>query len=177
MSIRNLSLVLAAGLLSLSAHAASPSDASIDELLRVTRAQQAFDASNGVAEHTMREMMEQMMDDEKLSPAARRIYVEKVPARFAAVVREEMSWDKLQPETVAIYRDVYTQEEVDAQIAFYRTPVGQSVLDKMPQVMQRSIAISQRHALAMAPRLKAVLSEAMAEAKAAEPKSKPKSSK
>lgn len=35
---------------------------------------------------------------------------------------------------IAAAKTYYTQAEIDAQIAFYDTPIGQSILDKQPQV-------------------------------------------
>lgn len=35
----------------------------------------------------------------------------------------------------------YTQAEVDAQIAFYNTEVGQSILDKQPKLMQEYMKV------------------------------------
>ena len=40
-----------------------------------------------------------------------------------------------------IYKDVYSAEEVQAQITFYSSPVGQSILKKAPLATQESMKI------------------------------------
>jgi hypothetical protein len=44
-------------------------------------------------------------------------------------LREHLTWEKLQPEFVALYCSVYTEAEMADLAAFYRTPVGQKMLE------------------------------------------------
>lgn len=38
-----------------------------------------------------------------------------------------------------VYRKSFTQGEVDGMIAFYETPAGQAVINKLPAVMQNTV--------------------------------------
>jgi len=160
-------LVLALACLSLHAAAAPASDATIEELLDVARSKSLMESVSAGMEQSMHVMMADMIKHEQLTPAQQRAF-EKFPAKFAAVMREEMGWDRMKPQLLDIYRDVFTQEEVEGQIAFYRSPAGQAMLDKMPQVMQKVMAMSQQQARSLVPRIQAAMQEALAEAKAAE---------
>ncbi|MFT4195370.1 DUF2059 domain-containing protein [Ottowia sp.] len=160
-------LVLALACLALHAAAAPASDAVIEELMEVTRSKSLMDGLNAGMEPMMRAMMADAVKNEQLTPAQQRAF-DRFPAKFAAVVREEMGWERMKPQMLAIYREVFTQEEVEGQIAFYRSPAGQAVIDKMPQVMQKTMAMSQQQARDLVPRLQAAMKEALAEAKAAE---------
>ena len=51
------------------------------------------------------------------------------------------SWQYMKPVYQKIYKDVYTGEEVQAQIDFYKTTVGQSILKKSPQVAEEALKI------------------------------------
>ena len=42
------------------------------------------------------------------------------------------------------YREMFSQEEIDGLIAFYRTPVGQSLVSKQPELMKRTMTIMQQ---------------------------------
>ncbi|GAB4394828.1 MAG: hypothetical protein Tsb0032_23580 [Kiloniellaceae bacterium] len=51
--------------------------------------------------------------------------------------------------TIPIYDRHLTEEEVDGLLAFYRTPVGRSVIRKLPQVTQESMIAGQQWGLAV----------------------------
>ena len=76
-----------------------------------------------------------------------------------------MDWPAVEKDMVQVYRDNFT-EEVAGQIAFYRSSVGQSVLDKMPAVMQQSTELAMRRMQTVLPQMKSVIEKALAEAKA-----------
>ena len=48
----------------------------------------------------------------------------------------------LQPLIEKVYLDVFTSEEIQAQINFYSSPEGQSILKKMPLLTQKMIEIT-----------------------------------
>ena len=73
----------------------------------------------------------------------------------------------MEPEIVAVYRESFTQEEIDAQLSFYRSPGGQAVIAKMPMVMQKSMEMSQRQMHRLMPKMQALMKETLSDAKAA----------
>ena len=58
-------------------------------------------------------------------------------AKMIAMVDGMLNWDALLPMYLRIYRESFTQDELDGMTAFYKTPAGQAVVRKMPVVMQR----------------------------------------
>ncbi len=56
-------------------------------------------------------------------------------------------------EMAAIYVRIFTEEELDAMLAFYRSPAGQSMLKKMPEAMAETLPLSQRWAMALSQNL------------------------
>ncbi len=55
----------------------------------------------------------------------------------------------LMDEMAAIYVRILTEEELDAMLAFYRSPAGQSMLKKMPEMMAETLPLSQRWGMAL----------------------------
>ena len=56
------------------------------------------------------------------------------PARLMQIIREEASWEKMQAELTGIYRELFTQEEINSLIDFYQSPAGQAMVKKMPLI-------------------------------------------
>lgn len=166
--MRRFSTFIAAALLSGAALAAPASDASIESLLVLTRAEAMMESVSVEMEQLMRQSMQQATGNQPLSDEQRRM-LDVAPREFAKVVREEMSWAKFKPLLLDIYRGVFDQTEIDGLIAFYRSPVGQSFISKMPQVMQRSMALTQAQMGPLMEKMKAAMDRTMTEVRGSKP--------
>ncbi len=89
--------------------------------------------------------------------------------KATALVRSGFSWESLEPEYAKIYEDAYTNQELDGMLAFYNSPVGKAVLAKTPEILRESQAISVERLGALAPKMRALMEEAMANAHSAQP--------
>lgn len=101
------------------------------ELLEVTNAQA---------------MMEQSMQAARnmLAPdSVQRKALAEFDQLIDQILAEHFSWTVLEPEFVQLYVEVFTEAELRELTAFYRTDLGQKMLLRMPEVMQRSMAITQ----------------------------------
>lgn len=82
------------------------------------------------------------VDESELTEEQRQIRrrIEQVMAQSGVIlgqtVAESLDADKITEAYVTAVQTHYTQSEVNALIAFYDTPTGQSILDKQPQVTQ-----------------------------------------
>ena len=56
---------------------------------------------------------------------------------------EEMSYENIKNDYVAIYAEVFSTKELEGLIAFYESPIGLAWLDKQPDVMIRTAQIAQ----------------------------------
>lgn len=150
--------------------AAPPSDASLERLLEVTRLQSMMDGMYAQTEQMVRQGMARGLPDAaaggKLNDAQQRI-VDELPARFGALMREEMSWTRLKPKMLVIYRESFNQQEIDGLIAFYESPLGQVVIERMPLVMQKSMQMVQADMQGLMPRIQALMEDTMHRVKAA----------
>jgi uncharacterized protein len=115
-------------------------------------------------EQTMRGSMQQATMGTVVTPEQQHA-MDAMPAKFMAVVREQFSWETMRPQYVQLYRETFSQEEVDGFVAFYESDTGQAFVNKMPIVMQKSIAISQAKMKTLIPKMSEAIAQAVREAK------------
>ena len=75
-------------------------------------------------------------------------------AQMHAVFADPTLVDEMIDETVTLYAETYTLDEIRQLTAFYMSPVGQKMQANMPKLMARSFAISQR---VLMPRIQKVM--------------------
>ncbi len=75
-------------------------------------------------------------------------------SKFTKKIFDAMSWDKMEAEYITLFSTVYTVEELKAIVAFYKSPVGQSMLKKQPMLIQKSMQIAQSKIQSLLPELK-----------------------
>lgn len=80
----------------------------------------------------------------------------------------EMSWKSLEPEYERIYAATFSIQELDAIIAFYKSPAGQAMLDKTPELTQDSMQVVQRRMVELQPKMRALQEQFMEKIKATE---------
>ncbi len=86
------------------------------------------------------------------------------------VMAEEFSWEKMKVDFITLYADTFTDDELKAIIAFYKTPAGQAFIAKQPELMKRSMEVSQRVMIRLMPKIKAMADEVKAKSPQAAPK-------
>lgn len=154
-------VVIALTVFSTNAYADDASKRAIaEELLQVMK-----------AERILKDIYEQSRNlSEQLSPPgnaarAQSEIVSKFKKRLFDIVDETMSWKALKPDFISVYAETYTEDELQAMLAFYKSPIGQSVIDKMPKATQQSMVIVQKRIPEMQKKLKALMEEMMQEMK------------
>ena len=84
---------------------------------------------------------------------------------MAAILKEELGWDKVKDQYVQAYRGMFSQEEIDGLIAFYQTPAGQSLVNKQPELANRTMTILQQRMAPVMQRIQKMSEEAALELK------------
>jgi hypothetical protein len=138
--LKRLMLVLWISFLAAVVHAADapPSEASIRELLEVTHARQMIGSVMTQMDTLMKNAMQQITQGQQPTPEVQKIY-DKAHSDVLAGIKEQFTWEKLLPMYVRIYQKSLTQKEVDGIVAFYKTPAGQALINKIPTVMKDSM--------------------------------------
>lgn len=155
---------LVAAFVAASTSAAPATPEQVEELLVLTRTEGMMEQMYGGVEHMMRQALQQTVQGKPLSEEQRQL-LDRVPGKFAAVIREEFTWAKMKPQYVRLYLETFDASELEGLVSFYKTRAGQALIAKMPTVMQKSMAISQAQLQTLIPRMTAAMEEAMAEAK------------
>jgi hypothetical protein len=73
--------------------------------------------------------------------------------RVSQFMRETVNWQQLEPQYLDLYASTYSEEDVDGLLAFYRSPVGQSMIAKQPEITAKSQAITQERLREAMPQL------------------------
>lgn len=116
----------------------APSDASLKQLIEIMHARQLLDAMMSHLDATMKNIMQQVTQGQPAPPAVQKTF-EKARSDVIATVKQEYTWEKMEPLYLRAYRRSLTQEEVDGMIAFHKTPAGQAFINKMPSIMQNAM--------------------------------------
>jgi hypothetical protein len=86
-------------------------------------------------------------------PSDARQRAEEMAAKVMALVADRMSWEKAKPAYVRMYAETFSESDIDGILAFYKSPAGQAMLEKMPQLMQKSMELSQQLVGDLMPRI------------------------
>jgi hypothetical protein len=155
---------LAAMLISTACLAATPTSESIDTLLVLTKSERILDSMSGTIDRSMTMGMRSAFGNQTPTPEQERV-IENVRVKMNEIFHEEMRWERLKPIYVQVYQQTFTQDEVDGLIAFYRTPAGQALIDKMPQALQATLEALQPITADMMRKGQEVARQAVAEAR------------
>jgi hypothetical protein len=80
--------------------------------------------------------------------------------KIMEMVTKELNWDNLKGDFVALYANTFNDEEMKGIIAFLRSPAGEAFTKKQPELMRRSMGISQKLMMQMTPKIQAMVKEA-----------------
>jgi hypothetical protein len=116
-----------------------PSDASLQQLLEVAQAHKTLDATMAQMDTMMKNVFQQITAGQAPSPETQKIF-DKAMADVVSLCKEDLAWEKMEPIYLRIYRKSLTQSEVNGMIAFYKTPAGQALINKMPLILQNTMA-------------------------------------
>lgn len=157
--MNKLAAILVSAIFSISAFAASPSPESVDALLIAMNVDRAGDTLFGSMDQAMKQQVGQLTNGENLTPEKKKA-MEASLAKTIAIMREELSWAKMQSIYRQVYQESFTQEEIDGLLAFYKSSAGAAFVNKMPVVMQKTMTVMQSRMGPMLERFKAAAVEA-----------------
>ncbi|WP_420831598.1 DUF2059 domain-containing protein [Phytopseudomonas seleniipraecipitans] len=80
---------------------------------------------------------------EAKAPESKQAVLETYQAKANAELDKAVGWDKLKPDMVKLYTSNFSEQELKDLIAFYQSPLGQKVLQKMPALTAQSAQITQ----------------------------------
>ncbi|MDK9737328.1 DUF2059 domain-containing protein [Vibrio sp. D404a] len=126
----------------------------IDLLVEVMNLDETLDAMHV----QIRNMMNNMNQKFELTESERPLF-EEYHQKVSAVMEAQLSWQQFEPMMIDIYSKHFTEQEISAMLDFYRSESGQSILNKMPVVVQESMISSQAMAQRLMPEIQALTEE------------------
>jgi hypothetical protein len=143
-----------------------PSEESVRQLLE---AMHTGDALKEAFAH-MDDMLRTSMKDANGRPlnAEQQKIRDETRAKVIALMKQQLDWSTtLEPIMVGSYRDTFTQQEVDALLKFYGTPIGKSVASKLPAASQQTMQLIQQRIREIMPQIQEISRDSATRIKAA----------
>lgn len=167
--MRRVLLALLLSMFALPAAADSPpSDESIKELIGLTDRGKMVEVMLKQVDAGMEASLRQVAGGRKLTPEQEKILAD-MRARMVALFKQEMSPEVIEPTMIGIYRNNFTQEEIDGIIKFYKTDAGKALLNKLPAVMQQMVQMMQGRMADFMPKMHELMRNAADALKEADP--------
>ena len=137
---------------------------SIREVLQITQARSLLDKMWPQIDAMMTSAMQQGLKGKDFSLEQRQA-LGQMQTKMVNAMREELSWEKLEPMYIEIYQKSFTQEELDGVLAFYKSPAGAALIKKMPIVVQETMLAMQRRVGPMMERMQKSVQESVEQLK------------
>ncbi|MEY2555605.1 MAG: uncharacterized protein QOF93_749 [Verrucomicrobiota bacterium] len=143
----------------------TPSEASVKQLLEVSQVHKILNATMAQMDALMKQAMQQATQGQVVPPKVQK-GIDQRQAEMMSIFKETLDWSKLEPMYVRVYQKSFTQPEIDNLIAMYGTPGAQTMLNKMPIVLQNTMAEMQQIMRPMMQRIQRMQQEVVAELQA-----------
>ena len=133
----------------------------IEELFRLMKpenmVQQAKTAIGNAAHQAFNAQLQKMGDD----PSKYQTNYQQLQGRMMTIIDSKLDWQKMKPQLLKIYSDMFTKDELAGITAFYRSPAGQAEMRKMPEVAYKTNLLGQQQLASVQPDLQKVMTDAL----------------
>lgn len=135
------------------AHADDASkQAKVEELVKLTKLDQLMAQMTGQMTTRMKTMAAQQNARHSFTPAQQKL-VDDYIGQVQTITQGAVAWDKIKPVIIQVYTETYTDQELDGILTFYRSPAGQALVAKSPQLMNRTVELVQEKMTTVQPQL------------------------
>lgn len=130
-----------------------PSDASIRELLQLMNVKKKNDEKVAAALRNVDQQF--MISISSVGADFRKMDIlDDVRQKVEALLRREMTWDKMEADYVAAYKNTsLTQHDVDAIVAFYKSEAGKHLTANLPGIARNMQMLTQARLRAIKPQV------------------------
>jgi len=126
-----------------------------DELLSAMEVQKTIEQSFAA----VREMQVAQIRNMNLGEANTE-KAQAVQAKVMDLLSKEMSWDNIKKDYIAIYAETFTEGELKGLVEFYESPAGRKFVEKTPELMKKSMTLTQKQMADMLPKIQEIAKEA-----------------
>jgi hypothetical protein len=118
--------------------------------------------------HSIAQQLFEVPDMNRLTPTQQKL-TQDFQNRAMKIVSDRVSWKAVEPDYVKLYENTYSEQEIDGILAFYKSPAGQAMLAKAPQISAGVVQIVHSHMGDYQPKMQALQDEYMKQMTAAMP--------
>jgi len=145
---------------------AKPSEASIRQLFELMHSSKLLDAYLTQIDGTVHAAMQQAFAGQPPNAKQQKI-MDDLGRNIASLVKEQLNWASVEPMMIEVYRNTFSQHEVDGMLTFYRSEAGQAVISKLPAATQQTMAGIQNQVKALTPKVVQLERDTVAQLRAA----------
>jgi uncharacterized protein len=129
--------------------------AKVKELFTLMHVDHSLDRMRSAMQQQVQLTAKNVSGAEQMTPEKKKIQQEFIDNSMK-VVDENFGWPELEPAYLKLYSDTYTEAELDGILAFYKSPVGQALLNKTPELSAGSMQIVHSRMGDFQPRMQAL---------------------
>jgi hypothetical protein len=129
--------------------------AKVEEMFRLTRSEEMMERSLAQV-RAMQQAQAAKLD----VPSSDKVLQQQTFDAINKLVADRLSWQKLKPRFVTMMAETFTDEELDGILAFYRSPAGKSMMEKMPQFTAKTMTVVQGIMQELGPEIRRIAEEA-----------------
>ena len=120
-----------------------PTDQSIKNLLDAMNAKQMLEKVRSQNASSVKSSILGQLGGKQINQQQEKV-LNATAEKISSIMAEVMTWENFLTIYSSLYKKNFTQDEVNALTAFYKTPAGKSSMNKMPAVTQQIILESQK---------------------------------
>jgi hypothetical protein len=143
-----------------------PTAESVRHLLDLMQSHRIVDDALSNMDAFLKQAMGQAGQGRALNAKQQEI-VEQYRTDVVSMMKDELAWSKVEPDVVAIWQKTFSQKEINDLSAFYSSPSGQAIANKLPLVAQAQNAGMQKRMVPVLERIRDAARDMAAKVKAA----------
>jgi uncharacterized protein len=145
------------------------SSARADEASKRAKAEQLFtllhmdrmmDQLLAAVKNQMQQMVQTMPGGDDATPEQKK-QIADFQQRVLNLVNDKLGWKALEPDFINLYASTYTEDELDGILAFYKSPTGQKMIAKTPELTAKSTELTQQKMREVQPELNQMVQDFM----------------
>jgi hypothetical protein len=132
--------------------------AKLEEFFRISRTEEMITENLALSMNQAKSELIQQMAALNSSPDQNKI-LEEWRSKVEKIMSNASSWERVKPAYIKIYSDAYTEGQIDDIVTFYRSPTGQAMVARNPDLMTKASQIVQNRIIAAQPELQVAIKE------------------
>ena len=137
---------------------------SVRAVFELTRPQRVLEIAKAQIKESVDTGIRAGLGDRPLNADQQRT-LDEFKSKMVDLIQGQFDWAKFEPSLIDAYTHTFSQKDIDAMLAFYRSDAGKAVLEKIPALTQAMMQNVQAQMRTLAPQLAQLRQEMFAKIK------------